>query len=267
MPIPTVSRVDAERPDAWRYRDYVVRSFNQDKPYDRFLREQIAGDELFPGDKEALAGAGVSARRAAPRGRRQSGRRDEPAGRPGRDDRRHRLHLPGPDGRLRALPQPQVRPDSAVRLLPSAGRSSPPPISRTSISRPKQETRGVRGGEEGLRSAAQADHRADRGDRETVSRAAARGQGQKLDADACRRLERAEGAAHAGAAEARQGSRRAAQAQSGTKWCTRSRPKIAKSARRCGARCTRSSWTSRARPAKAFAVSTTRPRIRRPRSS
>ena len=32
----------------WRYRDYVVRSFNQDKPYDRFLTEQLAGDELVP---------------------------------------------------------------------------------------------------------------------------------------------------------------------------------------------------------------------------
>jgi hypothetical protein len=38
---------------AWRYRDYVIRSFNADKPYDRFIREQIAGDELFPGDREA----------------------------------------------------------------------------------------------------------------------------------------------------------------------------------------------------------------------
>ena len=45
--------LDLERPNAWRYRDYVVRSFNQDKPYDRFVREQIAGDELFPGDKDA----------------------------------------------------------------------------------------------------------------------------------------------------------------------------------------------------------------------
>jgi hypothetical protein len=34
------------RPFAWRYRDYVIRSFNMDKPYDRFLLEQIAGDEL-----------------------------------------------------------------------------------------------------------------------------------------------------------------------------------------------------------------------------
>jgi len=37
---------DFERPHAWRYRDYVVRSFNADKPYDRFVTEQIAGDEL-----------------------------------------------------------------------------------------------------------------------------------------------------------------------------------------------------------------------------
>ncbi len=37
---------DSDRPLAWKYRDYVVRSFNADKPYDRFVREQLAGDEL-----------------------------------------------------------------------------------------------------------------------------------------------------------------------------------------------------------------------------
>lgn len=37
---------DPERPDAWHYRDYVVRSFNADKPWDRFILEQLAGDEL-----------------------------------------------------------------------------------------------------------------------------------------------------------------------------------------------------------------------------
>jgi len=37
---------DRIRPNAWRYRDYVIRSLNEDKPYDRFLMEQIAGDEL-----------------------------------------------------------------------------------------------------------------------------------------------------------------------------------------------------------------------------
>jgi mono/diheme cytochrome c family protein len=36
---------DVDRPEAWRYRDYVVNSFNTDKPYDRFVREQLAGDE------------------------------------------------------------------------------------------------------------------------------------------------------------------------------------------------------------------------------
>ena len=41
-----VTLADAERPWAWQYRDYVIRSFNDDKPLDRFLIEQLAGDEL-----------------------------------------------------------------------------------------------------------------------------------------------------------------------------------------------------------------------------
>ena len=44
---------DQTRPNAWRYRDYVIHSFNGDKPYDRFVREQIAGDELWPNDPDA----------------------------------------------------------------------------------------------------------------------------------------------------------------------------------------------------------------------
>lgn len=40
---------DNPKPHAWRYRDYVIRAFNDDKPYDRFIREQLAGDELYPG--------------------------------------------------------------------------------------------------------------------------------------------------------------------------------------------------------------------------
>lgn len=39
--------LDKERPHAWRYRDYVIQSFNDDKPYDQFVREQIAGDLLW----------------------------------------------------------------------------------------------------------------------------------------------------------------------------------------------------------------------------
>ncbi len=49
---------DYERPHAWRYRDYVVRSFNQDKPYDRFITEQLAGDELDAANPEMLIAVG-----------------------------------------------------------------------------------------------------------------------------------------------------------------------------------------------------------------
>ncbi|MCI0459435.1 MAG: DUF1553 domain-containing protein [Gemmataceae bacterium] len=47
-------RADEPRPHAWRYRDYVIQAFNSDKPFDRFLSEQLAGDELYPGDAAAL---------------------------------------------------------------------------------------------------------------------------------------------------------------------------------------------------------------------
>ncbi|MEJ7606293.1 MAG: DUF1549 and DUF1553 domain-containing protein [Bryobacteraceae bacterium] len=50
--------LDLVRPHAWRYRDYVVRSFNSDKPYNLFVKEQIAGDELFPANKDALIATG-----------------------------------------------------------------------------------------------------------------------------------------------------------------------------------------------------------------
>ena len=50
----TASRADETRPNIWRYRDYVIQAFNDDKPYDRFIKEQIAGDELYPDDLDAL---------------------------------------------------------------------------------------------------------------------------------------------------------------------------------------------------------------------
>jgi hypothetical protein len=43
---------------AWRYRDYVIESFNKDKPYDRFIKEQIAGDEIYPDDPASQSGTG-----------------------------------------------------------------------------------------------------------------------------------------------------------------------------------------------------------------
>ncbi len=49
---------DYTRPNAWRYRDYVVRAFNDDKPYDRFVREQLAGDEINAKDPEKLIATG-----------------------------------------------------------------------------------------------------------------------------------------------------------------------------------------------------------------
>ncbi|MCA9034909.1 MAG: DUF1549 domain-containing protein, partial [Planctomycetaceae bacterium] len=52
---------DKLRPNAWPYRDYVIRSFNEDKPYGRFVQEQIAGDVLFPGEPDGILGLGFIA--------------------------------------------------------------------------------------------------------------------------------------------------------------------------------------------------------------
>ncbi len=49
---------DRPIPGAWRYRDYVIKAFNDDKPFDRFVLEQLAGDEIEPGNHECLAAAG-----------------------------------------------------------------------------------------------------------------------------------------------------------------------------------------------------------------
>lgn len=49
---------DSAKPNAWRYRDYVIDSFNKDKPYDRFLAEQLAGDEIAPTSPEAVIATG-----------------------------------------------------------------------------------------------------------------------------------------------------------------------------------------------------------------
>jgi hypothetical protein len=52
---------DKRRPNAWRYRDYVIKSFNEDKPYLRFLKEQIAGDVIWPEDEDANVAIGFLA--------------------------------------------------------------------------------------------------------------------------------------------------------------------------------------------------------------
>src|SRR5688572_5591866 len=52
---------DKPRPNAWPYRDYVIRSFNADKPYGRFVEEQLAGDVLFPGTADGVTALGFIA--------------------------------------------------------------------------------------------------------------------------------------------------------------------------------------------------------------
>jgi mono/diheme cytochrome c family protein len=52
---------DQPRPNAWPYRDYVIRAFNTDKPYGRFVREQVAGDLLRPGTADGITALGFIA--------------------------------------------------------------------------------------------------------------------------------------------------------------------------------------------------------------
>ncbi len=51
---------DTHRPDAYRFRDYVVNSFNADKPYNQFIKEQIAGDEIDPNNETYLVASGFN---------------------------------------------------------------------------------------------------------------------------------------------------------------------------------------------------------------
>ncbi|MDB5388405.1 MAG: hypothetical protein JWM11_4051 [Planctomycetaceae bacterium] len=52
---------DQPRPNAWPYRDYVIRALNQDKPYSQFVQEQIAGDVLFPNSQDGIEALGFIA--------------------------------------------------------------------------------------------------------------------------------------------------------------------------------------------------------------
>ena len=116
---------DEFRPQAWRFRDYVVRSFNADKPFDQFIREQLAGDELLdgppstPAEQDCLIATGylrlgphdnaaALVQRAGSQPRRAAGRRDGNDG--GRVSRS--------DAQLLPLPRPQVRSALAGGPLP-----------------------------------------------------------------------------------------------------------------------------------------------------
>ncbi|NDB76936.1 MAG: DUF1549 domain-containing protein, partial [Verrucomicrobia bacterium] len=52
---------DKPRPNAWPYRDYVIRAFNEDRPYARFIQVQVAGDVLFPGTRDGVEALGFIA--------------------------------------------------------------------------------------------------------------------------------------------------------------------------------------------------------------
>src|SRR5438876_35327 len=49
---------DVDRPEMYRYRDYLIDSFNKDKPYDLFIKEQLAGDEYAPESDQSLIATG-----------------------------------------------------------------------------------------------------------------------------------------------------------------------------------------------------------------
>ena len=51
---------DGDKPQAWRYRDYVIKSFNENKPYDKFVTEQLAGDEIPDAGADAITATGFS---------------------------------------------------------------------------------------------------------------------------------------------------------------------------------------------------------------
>ena len=147
---------DKVRPNAWPYRDYVIRAFNDDKPYGRFVEEQVAGDVLYPATADGIIATGfhrggaVRFRRPDRSGGGHAGQGDhaEPRSRRHGDD--HDRHVQQHDGAVRAVPQSQVRSDHAGGLLQPAGgvrgsRSGGPAVSERR--RRRGGGRGVRRGE------------------------------------------------------------------------------------------------------------------------
>ena len=111
---------DDDNPNAWRYRDYVIESFNDDKPYDRFIREQLAGDEFDESRMRRLIATGFH--RIGPRvlfreKQNPHYRYDYLDDMIGTTIPR----IPRTDCHLRPLPRSQVRSHLADGLLPDDG--------------------------------------------------------------------------------------------------------------------------------------------------
>ena len=110
--------------NAFRYRDYVIRAFNADKPYDQFVTEQIAGDQIPPAADEAINHDRLTATGFLVIGPKMLAEDDPDENGDGhhrRAGRHGRSRLHGTDDRLRPLSRPQVRPDPHGRLLRLAG--------------------------------------------------------------------------------------------------------------------------------------------------
>jgi hypothetical protein len=99
---------DHMRENAWQYRDYVIKSFNEDKPYDLFMREQIAGDVLDPITTDGIVATSLLVCGAWD----QAGNSQANVA-----QRLTTRDRPRPDAQLRPLSRPQVRSHPAGRLL------------------------------------------------------------------------------------------------------------------------------------------------------
>ena len=105
-------------PEAARYRDYIIDSFNRDKPFDQFVREQLAGDILArQGAADNYAESVVATGFLALSRRYATAPVRALAPDTRRHDRDDRPRLPGAHAPLRPLPRPQVRPGQPARLL------------------------------------------------------------------------------------------------------------------------------------------------------
>ena len=126
-------------PNAFRYRDWVIQAFNDDMPYDLFVKAQIAGD-LLTSDDPLQYQPGLGFYALSP-------------GDAGRSRGCHHARISRTDRGLRAVPRPQVRSDSAEGLLLAAGsflqhRADAVPLA------PKDDRREMGRAEEGDRQAA-----------------------------------------------------------------------------------------------------------------
>ena len=110
------------RDNAWRYRDWVIGAFNADLPLNEFIRRQIAGDVLYPGDADAAVATGYHVAGTWDQVAHNEG--SEPMRKAARQDHLEDLVATlgqsffGADGAVRPLPRSQVRPDCPGRLLP-----------------------------------------------------------------------------------------------------------------------------------------------------